>query len=607
MDGTGAATVTVREGASVFGGVSLGAGADELILAGGDFGGITEMDGGAGRDALRIEAGRGHFPALADGALSGFESVVVSGDAMIEGDMRLPESAEELVFADGARIEGRGKLVGGGNARLSLRGVAGELDAARLSGWAALEIGEGSRVSLLGQSLSQDAAKKLSVAGTMAFGTNAKAGDTFTVEGDFSGGGRVEIDADLAAGSADRLVIEGDVSGTTEIALRDVTPQGVDPSGAGMTVISVGGRADASAFRLAGGAVLRGAFVYDLRMTPDGFSLGPDGEVSDTGAALQSADASIAAGFARATTMEARAAARAASSGRARVGSAATFAERGDALIGQEAVDFYDREVLPVWIRFHGDSWKYGADGGAKIDVRGFEVGMDLLSRDAAAGKWLAGLTAQYGTVGAETEAGGLTGRQDGAGYGFGATISWLAHSGFYADAQANSGMSEYSLSSDSGGSIGSGFSAETALAALEMGWRIAAVEGATIVPQAQISMSSVSGEGFESDYLEVSGRTATSVDGRLGLTAEIALAGASLRVSGNFLRTLSESDGMVINGRTVSHGLPDGWAELAVGGSLDLSDDSVLFLDGTWKTGLGGDGAAAGGGSVSGGLKVNW
>ena len=227
--------------------------------------------------------------------------------------------------------------------------------------------------------------------------------------------------------------------------------------------------------------------------------------------------------------------------------------------------------------------------------------------RDAAAGKWLAGLTAQYGTVGAETEAGGLTGRQDGAGYGFGATISWLAHSGFYADAQANSGMSEYNLSSDSGGSIGSGFSAETALAALEMGWRIAAMEGATIMPQAQISMSSVSGEGFESDYLEVSGRTATSVDGRLGLAAEIALAGASLRVSGNFLRTLSESDGMVINGRTVSHGLPDGWAELAVGGSLDLSDDSVLFLDGTWKTGLGGDGAAAGGGSVSGGLKVNW
>ena len=435
-DGAGASLVMVREGASVFGGISLGAGADELILAGGDFGGITEMDGGAGRDALRIEAGRGHFPALADGALSGFESVVVSGDAVIEGDMRLPESAEELVFADGARIEGRGKLVGGGNARLSLRGVAGELDAARLSGWAALEIGEGSRVSLLGQTLGQDAAKKLSVTGTMAFGTNAKAGDTFTVEGDFSGGGRVEIDADLAAGSADRLVIEGDVSGTTEIALRDVTPQGVDPSGAGMTVIAVGGRADASAFRLAGGAVLRGAFVYDLRMTPDGFSLGPDGEVSDTGAALQSADASIAAGFARATTMEARAAARAAASGWARVGSAATFAERGDALIGQEAVDFYDREALPVWIRFHGDSWKYGADGGAKIDVRGFEVGMDLLSRDAAAGKWLAGLTAQYGTVGAETEAGGLTGRQDGAGYGFGATISWLAHSGFYADAQ---------------------------------------------------------------------------------------------------------------------------------------------------------------------------
>ena len=52
------------------------------------------------------------------------------------------------------------------------------------------------------------------------------------------------------------------------------------------------------------------------------------------------------------------------------------------------------------------------------------------------------------------------------------------------------------------------------------------------------------------------------------------------------------EACGAVINGRTVAHGLPDGWAELAVGGLLDLSDDRVLFLDGTWRTGLGAEAA---------------
>ena len=609
MDGAGAALVTVREGASILGGVSLGAGADELVLAGGDFGGITSLDGGPGRDALRIEAGRGSLPALSNGAVSGVESVIVSGDAVIEGDLLFGEGAGELVFADGARIDGHGRLDGGGGASLSLRGVSGEMDAARLSGWTSLEIGEGSRVTLAGSGLGRDAAESLFVAGTMAFGSDARAGDAFTVEGDFEGGGRVEIDADLAAGSADRLVIEGDVSGTTEIALRDLTPSGAEPSGAEMAVVSVGGEADASAFRLAGGAVARGAFLYDLRMAPEGgvFSLVADGGVSDTGAALRSSDAAIARGLARAATLQARAAARAVASVWARIGSAATFAERGAALAGRDAVDLSARKTRPVWMRLHGERWDYGAGGAAMIDSSGFEVGMDLLSRESSAGKWIAGLTAQYGTVGAEAAAGGGVGRQGASGYGVGATLSWLGYGGFYADAQAQAGMSDSDFSSDTGGAIRSGVSARTAVAALELGWRVAASDSATIVPQAQISMSGVSGDGFVSGSLDVAESSAASLDGRIGLAAEIALREGYLRFSGSLLRALSELDGTVINGRTVAHGLPDGWAEFAVGGSLDLSEDRVLFLDGTWRTGLGGGGGDAGGASISGGLKVNW
>ena len=609
MDGAGAALVTVREGASILGGVSLGAGADELVLAGGDFGGITALDGGPGRDALRIEAGRGSLPALSNGAVSGVESVIVSGDAVIEGDLLLAEDAGELVFADGARIDGHGRLDGGGGASLSLRGVSGEMDAARLSGWTSLEIGEDSRVTLAGAGLGRDAAESLSVAGTMAFGSDARADDAFTVEGDFEGGGRVEIDADLAAGSADRLVIEGDVLGTTEIALRDLTPSGAEPSGAEMTVVSVGGEADASAFRLAGGAVARGAFLYDLRMAPEGgvFALVADGGVSDTGAALRSSDAAIARGLARAATLQARAAARAVASVWARIGSAATFAERGAALAGRDAVDLSARKTRPVWMRLHGDRWDYGAGGAAMIDSSGFEVGMDLLSRESSAGKWIAGLTAQYGTVGAEAAAGGGVGRQGASGYGVGATLSWLGYGGFYADAQAQAGISDSDFSSDTGGAIRSGVSARTAVAALELGWRVAASDSATIVPQAQISMSGVSGDGFVSGSLDVAESSAASLDGRVGLAAEIALREGYLRFSGSLLRALSELDGTVINGRTVEHGLPDGWAEFAVGGSLDLSEDRVLFLDGTWRTGLGGGGGDAGGASISGGLKFNW
>ena len=61
MDGGAAATVTVQTGAAIEGRVSLGAGADELILAGGDFSKITTIDGGSGDDTLRITAGSGAF------------------------------------------------------------------------------------------------------------------------------------------------------------------------------------------------------------------------------------------------------------------------------------------------------------------------------------------------------------------------------------------------------------------------------------------------------------------------------------------------------------------------------------------------------------------
>ena len=51
----------------------------------------------------------------------------------------------------------------------------------------------------------------------------------------------------------------------------------------------------------------------------------------------------------------------------------------------------------------------------------------------------------------------------------------------------------------------------------------------------------------------------------------------------------------------------PDGWAEFGVGGSLDLTEDMAVFLDGSWRVGVGGEGDDASGASLSGGFKFNW
>ena len=261
-----------------------------------------------------------------------------------------------------------------------------------------------------------------------------------------------------------------------------------------------------------------------------------------------------------------------------------------------------------VWMRFYSDKREFGADavgGDAEISSNGFQFGIDLFEREAAAGKWIAGLTAQYGTVKAETQGAGGTGRQESSGQGIGAAISWLGYDGFYADAQAQLGAVDSDYSSDTMGVISSGVSAATSLLALEAGWRIAMGGNATLVPQGQLSMSSVKSDGFTTGSLEVESGTATSLDGRVGLVTEFAVPGGGIRVGGNLWRTLSEPDGTVVNGKAVERGGPDGWAEFGVGGSFDLNDDTVFFLDGTLRTGLG-DGDASGA-SISGGLKLNW
>ena len=609
IDGGAAATVTVQTGAAIQGGVSLGAGADELVLAGGDFSGITAIDGGEGADTLRVTAGSGTLAPLSDGTgVRNIERVVVSGSAMLVGDVRLGAETAELVFADGAEIGGAGRLVGVDDARLALRGVNGRLDLTRLSNWKALEIGAGSRVALDGP-LGRAAADSLAVTGTMAIGSGTQPGDTLTVEGGFSGGGQVEIDANFANGKSDRLVVGGDVSGATSIVINNRTPQGAAPSGGDLEVVTVGDEADASAFRLLGDGVPFGAFSYDLLSDNGAFVLRPGDRVSDTGAVLRSAPAAIAVGFARASALSARTAARApAAAVGSGIGLAETYSERGFAPAGQGAASLASTEARSVWARFYSDKREFGADaisGAAEIDSSGMQFGMDILTSEAQAGKWVAGLTAQYGSVNAKSTGSGGVGTLESSGYGVGATLSWFGYSGFYADAQAQLGTVESDYSSNTMGVIKSGVSAGTALAALEAGWRMAMGERTTLVPQGQISMSSVNSDGFVSGDMDVRPAITTAVEGRIGLAAEYALSRGAIRVSGSLHRSLSDANGLIVDDKTINQGLPDGWMEFGIGGSLDVSDDAVIFFDGTWSAGDGRDDAS--GASLSGGFKFNW
>ena len=624
VDSGGAAAVTVNTGAAIAGKVSLGSGADTLAFAGGSFEAVTRMDGGDGPgDMLRFSGGSGSLSYAIAGSsgegLKGWESVVIESGATLSGAIRLADDSGNLTF-DGAAIGGVTALDGGGGSAntLAFMGVSGTLAASALTNWEDVVIGAGSRMRLTGSRLPRTAAARLSVTGTLAFGTTTAATDAFTVQGDFTGGGAVAIDANFSAPengapTADRLVIEGSATGTTVIALNDLTPADGTIPGGDIEVVSVEGGAGASAFTLAN-AVAHGAHVYGLAHVPDDtgdgakFVLRPGSGNSDSGAVLRLAPAAIAAGLARSAALAARSAARMPGAAGSGIGAPMTLTERLKELIGQDSAGMGvdGGAARSLWARFHSDSQSSDAADGfgeSEIDSAGVVFGADLLSGEAAGGMWIAGLTAQYGSVSAEARGAGGVGRQEATGYGLGAAATWLGANGLYADAAAQFGSFEADYSADSTGVIKNGVGGGTSSAALEFGRRFAAGDSMTLAPRGRLGWSSVSSDKFTSeDGVEIDLGTSSVAEASVGVAAEFGLPKGGVRVSGTLSRRLGDPDGVAVGGQTVAQAGPDGWMELGFGGTFDMDADSVVFLDGAYRAG--GDSTGL---SLSGGLKFNW
>ena len=645
IGGAGATQVTVNSGGSVAGSVDLGGGADSIVVGAGaglsgevtlgdgadearlsldaNVSGLTRLDGGAGDgDTLRIVGGSGSLPegGIGTGGLEGWESVVVESGASLSGRIRLAADSRNLTF-DGARTRDVDFLTAGGaSSVLAFNGVSDSLDA-NLEGWETVEIGGDSRVRFDAAQLRATAAKTLSVKGTLAFG-DSRPGDAFTVDGDFAGGGSVAIDVNFAAGAgvgptADRLVIGGDATGTTALAISDATPAGAAVAGGDMDIVTVRGEADASSFTLDSDPVAYGAYIYDLKYVAgtagrdSRFVLSPGDRVSDAGAVLKSAPDAIAAGLARAAGLAARTAARmpAAAVG-AGLGMPATSRERGAALAGQRAVDMASASARSLWARFVADSLKTdatGTDGESEVSGSRFQIGADLLSGESAGGMWVAGLTVQYGSVSSEAKGSGGTGRHEASGSGVGAAWTWFGTGGLYVDAQAQFGSFEADYTADTVGVIKKGVGGGTSLAAVEVGRRFAAGDGMMVVPSGRLGRSSVATDKFTSeDGIEIDLGTASTTEVRLGIAAEFAFESGGARLSGSVSRSLGDPDGVVIAGQTVERDVPDGWMELGFGGSYDIDEGKALFLDGAWRASLG-DGAESAGTSLSGGFRINW
>ena len=646
IGGAGDSNVTVDSNAAIVGKVSLGAGADTLTFSGGDFSSATLLDGGDGSDTLRFGGGSGSLNPAIVGAggdgLKGWENVVVQRGATLGGNIKLAADSGNLTF-DGATIGNVTSLDGGGGGAntLTFNNVSGSLATSALSGWETAVIGAGSRMTLGGSALTSAQARRLSVTGTLAFGSTNSSTDTFTVHGDFAGGGAVAIDANFvgANGSptSDKLIIRGDATGTTTISLKDLTPADGQVASGDVEVVTVSGSAAASAFRLADNTVFNGAHFYSLEHVPDDsgdgatFVLRPAERFGAFDALLGTAPNALIAGFADVPSMSARQASRRSASAGQAVGQLVVDdINASDGKLGgnlslpakrppsddggirlmswASAIDVGNRG----WIiaRTVKEEIEEGPGGSAsEVSVAGFDAGFDAIDSEGESGDWTFGLIGRYGTMDLEASLDERTAKMDSSGYGFGGNATWSGDNDVYFDAVAMFSSASSNFTSVEGAELAADVDSTAAVASVEAGKRFDAADmfetdrDVAIIPHARLSRSSVSMD--ETDIAEVGRVDFGSVSNlivRVGTTAEFALdGGGALRLSGSVSRDLASAYEIDVDGKKIAGPEPATWVEIGFGGSMGVGENTRLHFDGSYRSG---GGSAVG---LSGGLSWSW
>ena len=646
LGGAGDSNVTVDDGAAITGIVSLGAGDDTLTFSGGDFSSATALDGGGGSDTLRFSGGSGSLNPAIVGAggdgLKGWENVVVQRGATLSGAIILADDSGNLTF-DGATIGNVTSLDGGGGGAntLAFNNVSGSLATSALSGWETAIIGAGSRMTLGGSALTSAQARRLSVTGTLAFGSTNSSTDTFTVKGDVAGGGTIAIDANFvgANGSptADRLIVEGDVAGTITIALNDLTPANRQASSGDVEVVTVSGAAEATAFSLAGGTAFNGAYAYSLEHVPDDsgdgstFVLRPVERFGAFDALLGTAPRALIAGFAGVPPMSARLASRRAASVGQAVGQlVADDINASDGKLGGKlslpakrppsdddgvrlmswasAIDVGDRGWIVA--RAVREEIEDGPGGSvSEVSVTGFDAGFDAINSESEGGDWTFGLIGRYGTMDLETTLAERTAKMDSSGYGFGGNATWSGTNDIYTDAVAMFGSASSNFASADGAELAADVESTFAVASVEAGKRIDAGDmfetdrEVAIIPHARLSRSSVSvDETSIADIGRVDFGSVSNLIVRVGTTAEFALeGGGALRLSGSVSRDVASAYEIDVDGKKIAGPESATWIEIGFGGSMGVGENARLHFDGAYRSG-GGSGVG-----LSGGLSWSW
>ena len=585
-DGAGAAFIT--SAGTITGDIRLGAGNDTLNLTGGSFAG--NLYAGDGNDTVTIFATTEYDSSyILDGG-RGNDHLTLHGRTMTS--MENVRNWEHLTLKDKMemRLDGVDRL----DMNLSIDGRS----AFRATG------GEGG-LTIRGDVTNNDGSVVLSV-------QNGETGDEIRVEGNYMGSDTgsdvfaLDMGRDADGLRTDTVVITGDTSGEMTLLIAGMDSADLEGAPLVMDVVTVGGEANGT-FTLVGGnyvtsdgehAMISGAHLYKLAETDRGLALSArlaGGEISwgPSAPIYDSYGASLLA-FNAPSGLHAR-------------GSSQDF--RTLAWSGQAA----QTSGSPLWVQMGTEQITSAAEQSTTGAARDsslweMEVGADIVLDTSTAGLLVGGLMLSYGTGSTDVSSDFGDGSIETTGLGLGLAATWYDRRGFYVDGQVTVSSYSSDLSSDGRGSLTEGNSGTGYALSIEAGQQLDLGSRLTVIPQAQLSLSSVTFSDFTSEAQgerRVTLEDAVSQQLRLGLEFGAQDQGAS-GVYGmvNLYHDFGSGSEVRVGPASLTSET-EAWAlGFGIGGSYAWTDRVDLFGEASYATGLSnaGDVSAL---SASAGIKV--
>ncbi|WP_298938328.1 autotransporter outer membrane beta-barrel domain-containing protein [uncultured Ruegeria sp.] len=571
QDGGGDAVVT--SAGDIAGDIRLDAGNDTLSLTGGRFtGGIY---GGAGDDTVTIEStARYDGSHVLDGGAGDNDQLTLHGQT-------ISNTAEN--FRNWERV-----TLNDTNLRLN---ELTRLDIDQLSintGSAFRASGGGGGITIAGD-VTNDGSVVLSV-------QDGATDDVITIEGDYTGSGSsvFALDAALAGNDAntDRLEIKGDASGEMMLSVTNLDSAGDEDTPLEIDVVSVGGTFNGT-FALVDGnhvtpdgaqAVVSGAHLYTLTEAEDGRGWVLSA-LSETGGRNWQPSAPIYDSYGQSLL-----ALNGPASLRSR-GSSEDF--RSLAWDGGPATQ---SAGSPLWFQMGTEQVTLAAEHsttGAALDssVWEMEIGGDIVLSESGAGLLVGGLMFSYATGSTAVTSAFGDGSIDTTGLGLGLAATWYDNRRFYVDGQFTFASYTSDLEADRIGTLADGNGGTGLALSIEAGQQLDLGARLTVIPQAQLSLSSVAFDDFEGERYgeQVTLEDASSQQLRLGLEFGAQEAQETRRLYGivNLFHEFGAGSEVNVAGATLTTESEPWAVGVGFGGNYALTDRVDLFGEASYATGL--------------------